>query len=38
MRLGAEAGDKKKNKVKLSTDEEWAVEGLNKKYGLSFKD
>lgn len=36
MRLGVEAGEKKKNKVKLTTDEEWAVEGLFKKFGISF--
>lgn len=38
MRLGAEGGLKKINKVKLTTDEEWAVEGLNKKFGISFNE
>lgn len=32
MRLGAP-----KNKVKLTIDEEWAVEGLYKKYGINYE-
>jgi hypothetical protein len=36
QRLGEEEGLKRKNKVKLSIDEEWAIENLVKKYKEDF--
>ena len=36
QRLGPEEGLKRKEKVKLTIDEEWAIENLVKKYKVDF--